>query len=173
MIDRFLFRISRILALIAGIGLVLMMVQTTVDVVADNFFGRPINGNLEVISVYHMVLVVFLPLAMVEWKHENIQVDVFFLMMPKPLQRFVLVVGYLVCAVFFAILTRQTFIDAVAAWRKDELMMAAIYLVIWPAKFILPVGFGAIALVSLRHAFHALRDPVESFQPQTANETQI
>lgn len=173
MIDRFLFRISRILALIAGIGLVLMMVQTTVDVVVDNFFGRPINGNLEIISVYHMVLVVFLPLALVEWKHENIQVDVFFLMMPKPLQRFVLVIGYLVCAAFFAILARQTFIDAVAAWHKDELMMAAIYLVIWPAKFILPVGFGAIALVSLRHAVHALRDPVESFQPQPASETQI
>ena len=87
MIDKLLYRMSRVLLLIASIGLTLMMVQTVVDVIADNFFGRPIPGNLEVISVYHMVLVVFLPLAMVEWKHENIQVDLFYLMMPPWAQR--------------------------------------------------------------------------------------
>ncbi|WP_347309961.1 TRAP transporter small permease [Defluviimonas sp. SAOS-178_SWC] len=172
MIDTLLYRLSRFLTLVAGIGLILMMVQTVADVVADNFFGKPIPGNLEVISVYHMVLVVFLPLALVEWKHENIQVDLFFLMMSAWLQRTVLVVGYLTCAVFFAILTRQTWIDAVASWQKNELMMAAIYLVIWPAKFVLPIGFGAITLVTLRHAVRALRDPIASFAPQS-DETHI
>ena len=123
MIDKLLYRMSRVLLLIASIGLTLMMVQTVIDVIADNFFGRPIPGNLEVISVYHMVLVVFLPLAMVEWKHENIQVDLFYLMMPPWAQRCSLVFGYLVCAIFFAILTRQG--DPAAAYgRLHEALQA-------------------------------------------------
>lgn len=172
MIDAVLYRLSRVLCWIAGLGLVLMMVQTVADVIADNFFGRPIPGNLEVISVYHMVLVVFLPLALVEWKHENIQVDLFFRMMPGWMQRAVLVLGYAVCAVFFAILARQTWFDAIRSLEKNELMMAAVFIVIWPAKFVLPVGFGAIALVSLRHCGHALRDPVGDFAPQS-DETHV
>lgn len=172
MIDKVLYRMSRILMLIASIGLILMMVQTVIDVIADNFFGKPIAGNLEIISVYHMVLVVFLPIAMVEWKHENIQVDLFYLMMPTWLKRLSLAFGYLICVIFFAILARQTWIDAVGSWRKNELMMAAVYVLVWPAKFILPIGFGAIALVSVRHFFKSLTAPLSTFAPQTT-ETHV
>lgn len=172
MIDKLLYRLSWVLMLLASIGLTLMMVQTVVDVIADNFFGRPIPGNLEVISVYHMVLVVFLPLAMVEWKHENIQVDLFYLMMPSWAQRLSLIIGYLICALFFAILTRQTWIDAIVSWRKNELMMAAVYVLVWPAKFILPIGFGAITLVTIRHFIRSFTAPLSSFAP-VSNETHV
>jgi len=172
MIDTFLYRMSRVLMLIASAGLVLMMVQTVIDVIADNFFGTPIAGNLEVISVYHMVLVVFLPIAMVEWKHENIQVDLFYLMMPPWAQRLSLAVGYLICAIFFAILTRQTWIDAMASFRKNELMMAAVYVVVWPAKFILPIGFASITLVTIRHFFKSLTAPLSTFVAQST-ETHV
>ncbi|ABN77390.1 TRAP transporter small permease [Cereibacter sphaeroides] len=172
MIERLLYRMSRLLMLVASVGLILMMVQTVVDVIADNFFGKPIAGNLEIISVYHMVLVVFLPIAMVEWKHENIQVDLFYLMMPSWAQRASLALGYLICAIFFAILARQTWIDAVASWRKNELMMAAVYVLVWPAKFILPVGFGAITLVCLRHFLRSFTAPLSTFAPETT-ETHV
>ena len=43
------------LALIAGLALLAMMVQTVVDVLMKNLAGRPIEGNLEIMSVYHMV----------------------------------------------------------------------------------------------------------------------
>lgn len=172
MIDTFLHRMSRILMSIASIALILMMVQTIVDVIADNFFGMPIPGNLEVISVYHMVLVVFLPIAMVEWKHENIQVDLFYLMMPAWAQRISLVMGYLICVIFFAILTRQTGIDAIMSWRKNEVMMAAVYVLVWPAKFILPIGFAAITLVTLRHFLRTLTAPLSTFVAQST-ETHV
>jgi len=172
MIDSFLYRMSRVLMFIASIGLILMMVQTIVDVIADNVFGMPIPGNVEVISVYHMVLVVFLPVAMVEWKHENIQVDLFYLMMPAWVQRISLMLGYLICVIFFAILTRQTWIDAMVSWRKNEVMMAAVYVLVWPAKFILPIGFSTITLVTLRHFFKSLTAPLSSFVAQST-ETHV
>lgn len=166
-IDRILYLIARLLMLCAGIGLMLMMIQTVADVVADNLWRQPIPGNLEIISVYHMVLVVFLPLAFVEWQNENIQVDLVWRVMPGWLQRAVLVLGYLVCAGFFAILLRQTWIDAINSMNKNEMMMGNVYVLIWPAKFVLPVGFAGIFLVSLRHAFHAAFDP--DFSPEPVN----
>lgn len=169
-IDRGLLILSRALMLIAGVGLALMMLQTVADVIADNFFSRPIPGNLEIISVYHMVLVVFLPLAFVEWQHENIQVDLVWRIMPRWLQRGVLVLGYVVCAVFFVMLARQTWFDAVKSMAKNEMMMGNVYVLIWPAKFVLPVGFGAICLVSLRHAVRATLDP--GFSPEPASPTE-
>ncbi|MBY8976780.1 TRAP transporter small permease [Rhodobacteraceae bacterium NNCM2] len=169
-IDKVLLLIARGLLFAAGVGLALMMLQTVADVLADNFWSRPIPGNLEVISVYHMVLVVFLPLAFVEWQHENIQVDLLWRIMPGWLQRSVLVLGYIVCAVFFAILTRQTWFDAMAAMAKGEMMMGNVYVLIWPAKFVLPIGFAGICLVSLRHAIHAALDP--DFSPDPADPTE-
>lgn len=155
--------LSYLLALLSGVALVLMMVQTVADVVADQFFTRPIPGNLEVISVYHMVLVVFLPLAFVEWRHEHIQVDLVYQLMPRLLQRMTLVFGYLVSATFFAILTWRTWDDAIRALAKNEMLMGNVYIIIWPAKFVLPFGFGAIALVVLLHGWRAATDP--SFVP--------
>ncbi len=166
-IDKGLLLLARALMLLAGAGLALMMLQTVAGVVADNFWNQPIPGNLEIISVYHMVLVVFLPLAFVEWQHENIEVDLLWQLMPGWMQRTVLVLGYLVCAVFFAILVRQTWFDAVAAMAKGEMMMGNVYVLIWPAKFVLPVGFAAIGLVSLRHALNAALDP--GFSPAPAD----
>jgi TRAP-type C4-dicarboxylate transport system permease small subunit len=146
------------LALVAGVVLVLMMVQTAADVISSNFFGRPIENNLEIISTYYMVMVVFLPLAFVELRHEHISVDLAIRTMPPPLQRAVLVFGYLVCTAFFAILAFQTWEDAVNSWRINEIMMGAAYLTIWPAKFALPIGFLAIALATALHAWKASVD---------------
>ena len=62
-------------AVLPGIALLLMMAQTVIDILMKNLMGAPIEGNLEIMSVYHMVAIVFLPLAIVELKHEHINVD--------------------------------------------------------------------------------------------------
>ena len=163
MIARGIELIAKGLAGIAGVALVLMMVQTVADVLMSNLFGRPIRGNLEMISVYHMVLVVFLPLAFVETRHGHITVELLTNLMPRLMLRVVLVLGYLVTAGFFAVLAWQTWHDAMRAWRIGEIMMGSAYLTIWPAKFALPVGFAAVMLPSLLHAWQAATDP--NFRP--------
>ncbi|MFC6762145.1 TRAP transporter small permease subunit [Sulfitobacter porphyrae] len=89
---RWIRRLAIVLAALAIMSLFLMMLQTVIDVLASNLAGRPIPGNVEIISVYHMVLVVFLPLAFVELKKEPIAVDLVYRMLPEMLKRCVLVV---------------------------------------------------------------------------------
>jgi TRAP-type C4-dicarboxylate transport system permease small subunit len=156
-------RAIRVLALaltaVSGVALLLMMLQTVVDILMKNFLGRPIEGNLEIMSVYHMVAIVFLPLAIVELKHEHITVDLLVRLFPPWLRRVTDTLGYLVATIFFGILTYQTWIDAMKAFRIDEILMTSILITIWPAKFSLPIGFAAVMLASALHAWRAATDP--------------
>jgi TRAP-type C4-dicarboxylate transport system permease small subunit len=148
------------------VALLLMMIQTVVDVTMNNLFGGPIEGNLEIMSVYHMVALVFLPLAIVELKHEHINVDLLVQLFPRGLRRTTDTIGYLVSAVFFGMLTWQTSIDAFESWQMGEILMTSILITIWPAKFSLPIGFAAVMLASLLHAWKAATDP--AFDPTPA-----
>ncbi|WP_420557945.1 TRAP transporter small permease subunit [Roseovarius sp.] len=161
-----------VLAVLATVSLFLMMLQTVIDVLASNLAGRPIPGNLEIISVYHMVLVVFLPLAFVELKHEPISVDLVYQMLPESLQRWVLVAGYLVTATFFGFLLWQTGADALRSLEMNEMMMGAVFLTIWPAKLALPTGFAAALLVVVANAWQAVTDPDFNPSPDAPDDVE-
>jgi TRAP-type C4-dicarboxylate transport system permease small subunit len=165
-VERAVRAVALALAFVAGAALLLMMLQTVVDVTMNNLFGGPIEGNLEIMSVYHMVALVFLPLAIVELKHEHITVDLLVRLFPKGLRRATDTIGYLVAAVFFGMLAWQTAIDAHESWAMGEILMTSILITIWPAKFSLPVGFAAVMLASLLHAWRAATDP--EFDPTPA-----
>jgi TRAP-type C4-dicarboxylate transport system permease small subunit len=167
MIERAIRHLATALALAAGLVVLLMLLQTVADVAMANLAGRPIPGNLEIISLYHMVALVFLPLAFVEMRHEHISVDLVVQLLPRAAQRAILVMSYLVSAVFFGVLFWQTLLDALASWRLGEITMGAIYVTIWPAKFALPVGFLAILMMVLLHAWKAATDP--GFNPVPAD----
>ncbi|MFC6762610.1 TRAP transporter small permease [Sulfitobacter porphyrae] len=128
---RWIRRLAIVLAALAIMSLFLMMLQTVIDVLASNLAGRPIPGNVEIISVYHMVLVVFLPLAFVELKKEPIAVDLVYRMLPEMLKRCVLVVSYLITATFFGFLAWQTGTDALRSFNMNEMMMGAVFVTIW------------------------------------------
>lgn len=155
------------LGFIAGLSLLMMLGQTALDVVMNNFFGAPIEGNLEIISGYHMVLLVFLPLAYVELRHEHISADLFVRLMPAKLQRAIYVLGSLISIAFFGLLTWQTLRDAIASFQINEVIMGSIYVSIWPSKFSLPIGFFAILLVLVLHIWKVLTDP--DFDPTPAD----
>ena len=166
-------RLAILLAALATVSLFLMMLQTVIDVLASNFAGRPIPGNLEIISIYHMVLVVFLPLAFVEFKREPIAVDLVYRMLPVTLKRCVLVAGYLTTATFFGFLMWQTGTDAIRSFAMNEMMMGAVFVTIWPAKLALPIGFAAALLVVVANAWQAATDPDFNPAPDTPEDTEI
>jgi TRAP-type C4-dicarboxylate transport system permease small subunit len=164
-------RFATLLAALALASLFLMMLQTMVGVLASNLAGWPIPGNLEIISVYHMVLVVFLPLAFVEWKKEHISVDLIYQALPGRLQQWVLVAGYLVTATFLGLLAWQTWVDGMRSYQLNEMTMGAIYVTIWPAKLALPISFAAAVLVVLANAYEAATDP--DFDPSPASPEEV
>lgn len=167
MITKTIARASRLLSYVAALCLFLMMAQIVLDVVLKYVFSAPIEGNLEVVSFYYMVAVVFLPLAMVELRHEHINVDLFVQMAPKGAQRYVYSFSSTLTATFFAILTYQTFIDAMKSTAAGEVMMGTNLVSIWPSRWALPLGFGLICLATLNHAWRAITQPDFDPTPQS------
>src|SRR3546814_4561324 len=112
--------LAQALTIVAAASLMRMMLQTVVDVLLNNLIGAPIEGNLEIISAYHMVLVVFLPLAYVELKHEHISSDIVVGLMPPRWLRAIYVFGALISCLFFAVLAWQTWLDALNSFEIRE-----------------------------------------------------
>jgi len=144
------------LTFLAAVSLLLMMIQTTTDVLLNNFINKPIEGNLEVISVYHMVIIVFLPLAFVELRHEHINSDLLVRVFSKKWQRISYVLGCLITMVFLGIMFWRSWVDALQSFEISEVIMGSIYVPVWPARFALPAGFLAFALAVFLNMLHAL-----------------
>lgn len=167
-------RASDVLAGLAMLCLLLMMFQVVGDVVLKYAFNAPIENNLEIVSFYYMVAVVFLPLAMVERRHEHINVDLFVLLLPKRVQQIIYAFAAVTACLFFALLAYQTCLDAFNSTAKGEVMMGTNLVPIWPTRWLLPVGFSLISLMTLNHAARALVDPAFDPIPETPElETDI
>ena len=141
--------LSRNLSIVAGLALVLMMVHIVADVVLKFMFNQPIPGTPEIVAYYYMVTAVFFGLAYVEIKGKHITVDLLYNHMPPLMKRIALAIGCLLSALFFSLLAYQTWLDALQAYRIGQIAMGSAALPIWPARFVLPLGFGMVALASV------------------------
>ncbi len=155
-LDRISRIISRVLLAISCIFLVVMMLHITADVLARALFNSAVIGTLEMVSYYHMVLAVLLPLAFVERKGENIRVDVLVQQAPQRVQLAFYVVACLVGLAFFGALTWQSALDAWQSTLRQETIMSNFLFYIWPSRWALPVAFGATCLATLSNLAQAL-----------------
>ena len=154
---------------LAGVSLILMMLQTVADVVLRFLFNMPIEGNLEIVSYYHMVAVVFLPLGLVELRHEHINVDLFIAYLSRRNRNIFYVVASMIGIVFVSMLFYRSLLDAVTATRINDVIMGAVLITVWPAKWALPIGFGCLLLAIATNVVMALRN-IGTYEPG-ADET--
>nr|WP_299844602.1 TRAP transporter small permease [uncultured Jannaschia sp.] len=150
-------RTTAALMLLGGVGVVLMMLNIVADVASKLLWNAPIQGTVEVSSYYYMILLVMLPMAFVEMQDEQISVDLLFDRFPEIVQRALLVLTGLAAAAILSVMAWRTGLDAIRAIRVSEVVMGSREVVVWPARMVLPLGFGLAALASLLRAVLALR----------------
>ncbi|WP_367180588.1 TRAP transporter small permease subunit [uncultured Jannaschia sp.] len=133
------------------------MLNIVADVASKLLWNAPIQGTVEVSSYYYMILLVMLPMAFVEMQDEQISVDLLFDRFPEIVQRALLVLTGLAAAAILSVMAWRTGLDAIRAIRVSEVVMGSREVVVWPARMVLPLGFGLAALASLLRAVLALR----------------
>lgn len=144
--------IANAVGLMGAIGVVVMMLHITVDVLCRIFLGSPLVGTNEIVSRYYMIAVAFLPLAWVEHRNGMIAVELF----DSFLGRRARLAGDLLVAVVsiaaLLLITWTSWHEAVAAFHKDAFVMAVGNRIpVWPTYYMIPVGcFLAAILVALR-----------------------
>lgn len=140
----------------ASIVIVLMMLHITLDVGVRYFFNGQIVGTLEWVSFYYMVALVFLAFGYVEYKNENIRVDLFAQMMPKSVQLGLYIFACGLGLIFFGMLFWQSLNDAISATQRGEEAMSNFRFLIWPARWSLPIGFIGAFLAVLANLLKAI-----------------
>jgi TRAP-type C4-dicarboxylate transport system permease small subunit len=156
-LDRALDTTSRAISVIAGVALVLMMVHVTLDVLGKYLLLRPMPMTLEMVANYYMVAVVFLPLAAVERHDQHIHVELLAEHLPPRARSLLMSAVCVLSAAFFAVLTWQAWDNAVDKYEIGEFIMGTRPVVIWPTRFLVPLGCGLLVLVLLLKAVRLLR----------------
>lgn len=148
--------LASLLAVVAGLSLVVMMVHVSLDVLLKYFFKLPIPGTAEVVASYYMIGTVFLPLAYIEVHNRPIVVELFYDRMPRALQAPLDVLGTLASLAFYAFLTWQSMKIALVSLENREYVDGLWKVVVWPSRFIIPVGLTiACAALLMRLALMA------------------
>lgn len=152
MIGRLLGGASTLLACIGGLGLVLMMLHITADVIARYVFNAPLHGTVEIVSAYYMVAVVFLPLAMIERVNGHIIVELLTQHFSRRAQEIGIGLVALLSAAYFGAFAWQTWGDALQKYAVGEEALGTVAVTVWPTRFYLPIGCGLITLVLVHKA---------------------
>ena len=147
--SRFAQHVSHLLAVIAARPLGLMMLHVTADVVGKYVFNSPIPGTAEVVASYYMVSAVFLPLAWVEIREGSIMVEILYDLLPGLGRRICLFIATALSAVFYGGFAWLSWAPAMKAWQIGEVVEGTWRVVVWPTKFLLPIGLALAGVVML------------------------
>lgn len=143
LIGRLLSRVIDAVTWIGVLAIILMMVHITADVIGKFLFNAPVPATISLVSNYYMVVVAFIPLALVEKRNAHISVEVLTEFMPLRTQYHLFSWTYLVSAAVFGILAYRTGQEAMKTYEAGTFMVEqGVKIITWPSYFLLPLGTG-------------------------------
>ncbi|MFY0596245.1 MAG: TRAP transporter small permease [Cognatishimia sp.] len=149
-VDRRLYRLERIFALISGLAVFSLMILAVISVSGRNFFNQPLPGYVDWIE-QAMPLIAFMGIAFTQRDGGHIRMD----MVVGALKgRTLYAVEFITTLAIFALMVllvwgtwahfQRSFDFGSPMWSRDSSMDIA--LPIWPAKLMAPLAFGLLAL---------------------------
>jgi TRAP-type C4-dicarboxylate transport system permease small subunit len=156
--------VGNVLAIGGGIALTLMMVHIITDVTLKYLFNDPIDGTTEIVAAYYMVSTVFLPLAFVTVAKGHLFVELFTTRLSgRPLNLLSGITGLITLA-YLLFLLYCTVDEAILRTIDGEAWETSVELVaVWPSRWLLPIGLGAMAFVIVGQTIRHFRD---GFRPK-------
>jgi TRAP-type C4-dicarboxylate transport system permease small subunit len=148
---------SGALAAIAGLAVLALVCHVTLDVILRYVFNAPLNGTILFVSTFYMVAIAFLPLALVEQGDNHISVELLFDRFPGGLRRALMILGQLLTVIVASLIAIRSGEEAIGKYALGTFSLeGGTKFITWPSYFILPAGFGLMALVALWRLIAAL-----------------
>lgn len=170
-VTKFMFSLSSLLLWIAGLGIVIMLVLVTADVISRMLFNVAIPGTDTIVASYLMVATVFLPLAMIELLDENIAVDILRDRVPDFMKDIFDIIAHLLAAGFYLILAWIYYEVAVEAFERKEFVTGTWDVPIWPARIFMPAGLFIAVLAAVMKLFLAFQALITGAKPASHDNT--
>jgi TRAP-type C4-dicarboxylate transport system permease small subunit len=138
-------KITRVLAIIAAVGIAVLMIVNFTDIIGTKFFLRSVPGALDITEEL-MVLMTLLPISFVALERGHIRITLLEGRMP-PVVRFVLqIIQYVIAMLITGFITWRVFIQFQKTLEVMELKQG-LDLPIWPANLVTVISFGFLTLV--------------------------
>lgn len=150
-------KIDAMLAAIGAAAAALMMLHVVAEIVCRNILGITLPATLEIVSLYYMPALIFLPLALVERSGGHIDVNFIQERFPPFQRKLTEIFSYLVCGMIYAAMGWVGLQEAMAKFAVREFLMGEVAVPLWPGRFMVPVGCFAIAAVIAVRLALALR----------------
>ena len=161
--DRLLRWIEIPIHLFMGVALLsgfLMMTHISADV-AGRALSRPILGTNEIASGYYMILVAYLPWALVSRNDQQIIVELFTLKLPQSVITWLDIAAKILTIGYVGIFTWHTWLRALRQMAADEsIQVGSSYLAVWPSRFVLPAAGGLMAVYLVVRVARDTRDAI-------------
>lgn len=145
-----------LLSTLGGIAVLLILITVVVDVAFRVFAGSGILVADTIVSDWWMVAVAMFGIVAAERSRAQIVVDIAAERVSEKAARRIAMFASSVVAVFALIIAVITFFEAVTQMRAGE-YAAVGQTPIWPARFLIPLGFGGLAVFSATNAMRAFR----------------
>jgi len=145
------------LMVIGCVAIVLMMVNVMAEVIVRYFFNRSIPGTAEFVSGYYMVMVVFLPLAYLQLERGHVIIELFTQKASDRTKSWIDGIVYIICSGALAIYAYAGFNKAIEMTQRGELWFGLIEVIIWPARWMMPIGVAVMGVVMFLQAIRELQ----------------
>lgn len=155
------------LAMLGALGILLMVVHISMDIVLRTALSVPIPATAELVTRYYLLTLALLPLGWVECRKEMIAVGALEGLMKPWLMRLSDVLASLLSAATYTVLAVATWGKAMEQFAIGSYVMSLDFSVpVWPSYFVLPIAFTLAAVVCvMRLPFQAKGSALPSNTP--------
>lgn len=140
----------RLLALVGGLAVMLLTLHVGVGVILRYCFGINLPMTYEIVTQYYMVALAFIPIAWVERNGGMVAVELIDALIPQAASQFIDRFVSLLSTLVYVALAWFTWTAAMRNFTVGTYALVQnVYLPLWPAWFLMPLGFGLAALITL------------------------
>lgn len=167
-------QIERLAVFIGAVGLILMMLQVTVDVVGKYFFHAPMPLTMEMVSFYYMSAVVFLPLLTLERRGSSlVHVELVYDRLPRRLRAGLLPLSLLLSALYCGAASWAALQPALVAMHRGTYAGSSFIVAVWPTRFFPVAGFALVAIALVAKALTVLLKGIDAVEGPAAPEHEL
>lgn len=152
-------RVAQVTTGVASLIVAIMMLHVSADVFARTVFNSPLIGTTEIVAAYYMVAIAFLPIAWISRQRGHIIVELFTAHLARRKLKALDAFAGLVTLVYVALFVWKLLETAVEKSHIREAWEAATgFVEVWPSRWIVPAGFGFMAIYVLIQTVGDARD---------------
>ena len=133
-------RLSKILMVCAAVWAFILTFIIMSDIIGRGAFNSPVYGVREVV-MNSIVIIVFLQAGYAIRSRSMLRADFFVNRLPEKVRKFILAIGYLLGAAFFATIAYGSIDSAIYSWVANEFEgEGAVRVPVWPTRFMIIFG---------------------------------